>query len=110
MSIETIKIAGSDSGRVPPIDAKMAQYAINAKQQFCVVSVDFGQYPIDFEDVPGIQYLKIGKLEEQPEVFKAQVCNSLNNDGWDFEAYPNPEVIMINNINYESQHYNKARS
>lgn len=72
MPIQKFTIKGSDSGRVPPIQVDMAQYNLNATQQFIVLSVDFNKYPVEFENYAGIEYDKLGKLHEQSANFSSR--------------------------------------
>lgn len=97
MPIQKFTIKGSDSGSVPPIDVDMVQYNLNANQQFIVLSVDFNKYPVEFENYAGVEYDKLGKLQDQSAIFQQQIINSLTLDGWDFVACANPEIVIMTN-------------
>lgn len=95
MPIQKFTIKGSDTGSVPPIEVDMAQYNLNANQQFIVLSVDFNKYPVEFENYAGIEYDKLGKLQEQSAIFQQQIINSLTHDSWNFDTCANPEIVIM---------------
>lgn len=97
MPIQKFTIKCSDSGSVPPIDVDMVQYNLNANQQFIVLSVDFNKYPVEFENYAGIEYDKLGKLQDQSTIFQQQIINSLTLDNWNFDACANPEIVIMTN-------------
>lgn len=99
MPIQIINIQGFDLKNVPPIECFMAQYVLNEKQQICVLSIDFDQYPVTFENVNNVFYHKAGKLNAQQPALCQQIINSLNFDKWDFDKFPNPEIVIITNNN-----------
>lgn len=71
------------------------QFVLNRYQQFACLGFDRGKIPIAVEPITGIDYTFIGKLSEQGTIFHQQVINSLLKDDWDFEKYPNPEILLI---------------
>jgi len=73
------------------------QYIMNEHQQFAVIAVDFSE-GIELDGHVGFVYDCLGKLENQQIIFNSQIVNSLMNDEWDFEKYPNPEIVIINQL------------
>lgn len=70
-----------------------AQYQINDDTLVCVVGTE--QEPDGDPDGEGVVDWKyLGHLEEQNLIFQIQIKNSLLRDNWNFEAYPNPLVIL----------------
>lgn len=64
---------------------------LNDKQQVCIIGIDFNE----IEEHKGLKYDRIGRLSEQNFIFKQQLTNSLVLQDWNFEEYPDPEVILI---------------
>lgn len=85
------------------INVPYRQYQLNDEQQFAVIAIDFKD-GIELGEHEGINYDQIGKLEEQGFIFQQQIHNSLLSESWDFEKYPNPEVVLITKI--DEQHDN----
>lgn len=73
------------------------QYTLNEKQQFVVLAIDFLD-GFALGEHEGIRYDPMGKLEEQSFIFSSRIINSLQIDQWDFENYPNPEVVLITKL------------
>lgn len=73
------------------------QYQMNEERQFAVIAIDFSD-GIELGNYDGIEYLQMGKLEDQHVIFQSQVFNSLRIDEWDFEKFPNPEIVLITKI------------
>lgn len=73
------------------------QYTLNETQQFAVIAIDFLE-GIDLGDHEGIKYDQMGKLQEQNFIFNRQIINSLTIEEWDFDTYPNPEIVLITNL------------
>lgn len=67
---------------------------LNENQQFACLGIDFTG-DIELGEHEGIEYTKMGKLNEQNFIFQHQIANSLFIDSWDFISYPNPEIILI---------------
>lgn len=93
--IQTLTITNSagDEFTVPEI-----QFQINDNQQFACLGIDFmehGGYPSFQEAQEGVEDFYMGQLEDQGFPFHQQVINSLNKHGWDFDTYPNPEIILL---------------
>jgi hypothetical protein len=76
------------------------QYVLNENQQFAVIALDFEDLGgvVEIKDHPGIESQHIGKLSEQNFIFSQQIKNSLLIDDWDFEQYPDPEVLLLTKI------------
>ena len=70
------------------------QYELNEGQQFVVIAIDFSE-GIELGEHEGIKYDQMGKLREQNFIFNQQVINSLVREEWDFDSYPNPEIVLI---------------
>lgn len=80
-------------GKIP-----MAWYQVNSKQQFCVVGYHFDDAGgLDGFEVPPEQKepVPMGRLNTLNFITRRMLINSLNNDQWNFEAWPNPEVILL---------------
>lgn len=73
------------------------QYMLNEEQQFVVIAIDFSE-GIELGEHDGIKYDQIGKLEEQNFIFNQQIINSLGIQEWDFDNYPNPEIVLITKL------------
>jgi len=79
----------------------MCQYQINPKQVIAVLAMDFDITPVElgFSALPDgtvVESSAMGKLELLMFPLGLQINNSLHNDEWDFETYPNPEIILLN--------------
>lgn len=73
------------------------QFEISKIQQIMVIAVDFERRK-DIKVMggfPDIDTQLIGKLEQQNTILEIQITNSLAKYQWDFEKYPNPEIILI---------------
>lgn len=73
------------------------QYQLNDTQQFAVIAIDFSE-GVELGQHEGIEYHAMGKLAEQSFIFSRQIENSLLIQEWDFENYPNPEIVLINKL------------
>lgn len=89
MGVQQLPIPGSD------ITIPFCQYQINDRQQFVVLAINFDKQIFSLGDHDGIEYTRMGKLNEQSTIFELQVINSLRIDQWDFDKYPNPEIVLI---------------
>ena len=67
---------------------------MNDNQQFAVIAIDFSK-GVGLGEHDGIDYVQMGKLEDQHFIFQSQVINSMRIDEWDFDTYPNPEIVLI---------------
>lgn len=76
-------------------EVQYRQYEMNPKQQFAVLGINRDSVPIEVENVDGIEYEFIGKLDEQGFIFSSRIRNSLMNDHWDFDTWSNPEILLI---------------
>ena len=78
-------------------DVPCCQFVISDKQQVMIIGTDLvGDERIKAEGgAPGVDAQTIGKLEEQNAIFQIQLTNSLAAYKWDFQLYPNPEIILI---------------
>lgn len=98
--IDWLEIPAPDLGSTLTVPS--CQYLLNEKQQFMVMGVNFDEYPKGMDDIigenEGMKYTGAGKINDLPFTWQAQAKNSLELDGWDWEAYPNPEIILIENI------------
>lgn len=77
------------------------QFQIDRRYQVAVVGFDFeghGGFEEFYEQQPGWLSEHIGKLSEVK--FSSQNCliNSLYAAGWDFERYPDPDLVLIKKI------------
>lgn len=73
------------------------QYVLNQKQQFVVIAVDFSE-GVELTEHTGIKYDQMGRLKEQSFLFERQIINSLIREEWDFDNYPNPEIVLITQL------------
>lgn len=73
------------------------QYTLNEDQQFAVIAIDFSE-GVELGEHDGIKYDQMGKLEEQNFIFNQQIINSLELQEWDFDNYPNPEIVLISKV------------
>jgi len=87
MAVEKIQVA---EGLV----AYCAWYILNGKQQFVVVGTEYPD-SVTFDQTPGVEATPLGKLSDQNAIFEQQIINGLVRDEWDFEEYPNPEIILL---------------
>ena len=53
---------------------------------------------IIMEDFDNKLVPELGKLEEQNYIFNQQIINSLRIQEWDFDNYPNPEIVLITKL------------
>jgi hypothetical protein len=91
MAIQIIEIQG-DSG---PATALCCWYTLNEHQQFIVIGCD-DRRSLDISGGEhGIEAKEMGRLTDQNFIFEQQIVNSLRNDGWNFELFPNPEIILL---------------
>jgi hypothetical protein len=78
-------------------DVPCCQFGISQTQQIMIIGTDL----IERERIkvetgaPGVEAQPIGTLEEQNVIFEIQLTNSLKLENWDFQQYPNPEIILI---------------
>ena len=70
-------------------------YEMNEKQQFAVLGINRNTIPIEAEEVPGYDYTFLGKLDQQDAIFQQRTRNSLQCQGWDFDRWSNPEILLI---------------
>jgi hypothetical protein len=89
MSVQLLEIPGAK------IKIPCCQYVMNERQQFVVLAIDFDKSFFTLGYHEGIEYIPMGKLNEQNFIFESRVINSLRIDGWDFDSYPNPEIVLI---------------
>ncbi len=86
---------------VPGTDRKVpsVQYQLSQMQQVAVMALDFTVDKVEFgtQKVPGgiCTTQPIGKLSEMSLIMGQQIMNSLVIDNWDFSAYPDPEVLLL---------------
>jgi hypothetical protein len=84
------------SGEVHKVEYR--QFVLNEYQQIAALAIDKDEIPIETEDADGVEYKWIGKLPAQSVIFSSQIRNSLRIQEWDFESYPNPEILLITKI------------
>ncbi|MFM9952382.1 MAG: hypothetical protein ACKV1O_30915 [Saprospiraceae bacterium] len=81
------------------IEIPYCQFELNPDQQFAVVATDFHNYG-GFENVivetHEVLPEYLGKLSEQNFVFEQRTICSLALEDWDFEKYPDPEIVLLN--------------
>jgi|ERR1700761_5975546 len=99
-NIGMFEIPASDSGKVGPTTVPMVYYTLNENQQAAVLGVDFETNPVEFgssvmENGSVCRSEPMGKLSEQGFMMEARLRNSLRADSWDFETYPNPEILLL---------------
>lgn len=106
MAVLEYYVKGSDSGNSPGRNVPLVFYDLNEKQQVVIFGMDFDAESIQIEnDDPTKDYQRMGKLESLSVIFSAQLTNSLVRDNWDFDKYPNPEVMII--MDRETEEYYK---
>lgn len=75
---------------------------LNEDQQFVVLGMDFnmnGNKNVSFnQEVPDVKVDRMGKLEDISIILQHQLRNSLYIYEWDFQNYPNPEILLLTNI------------
>lgn len=73
-------------------------FTLSSTQRYSVIGVDFHEHHIEInpgESTRGITYSPLGKLSEQTATFQVQIQNTLIAQGWNFEEYPDPEIVLI---------------
>jgi len=91
-----IEITETDSGKV--IQAPVALYRLNNGELFLVVGADFSQCrnAISFNSgSPHIEANQLGKLSEQGYINIDRIRFTLLNDGWNWQQFPDPEIVLI---------------
>lgn len=73
------------------------QYVLNKEQQFAVIAIDFS-YGVELGEHDGIEYKQMGKLAQQNLIFNRRIINSLTIEEWDFDNYPNPEIVLMTTV------------
>ena len=97
-----IQITETDSGKV--IEAPVALYKLNGGEMFLVVGADFSpcREKISFNSgSPHIETNQLGKLSEQGYINIDRIRFTLLNDGWNWQQYPDPEIVLIKH-NYKN--------
>lgn len=82
-------------------EVPIAQFVLNEKQQIAIVGIDFdahGGYKAFHKDREGVQGSHMGKLEDLSFIVQNHAVNSLHNVEWDFDRWPNPEVVLLTKI------------
>lgn len=95
--IEEINVQGDIELGIASFKIPALQFGINESQTCVALGINFDTYPkkIDFEDVEGLEYIHWGKLSECNIIFQMQIRNTLAIDLWDFDTYPDPEIVII---------------
>lgn len=80
------------------ITVPYAQYGLNERQIINVI-------PLPSEiaaliEVEGFETWHWGKLSELNFIMECQTRNSLIMDNWNFELYPNPEIVILNKLTH----------
>jgi hypothetical protein len=72
-----------------------SQFELNSEQQFACIGIDFDEFAHVELGNAAMKTTRLGKLREQGFIFQCQIENSLRTDHWNFEDYPNPEIILL---------------
>lgn len=92
--IQTIVVHSTDGSM--SITTAQVSFQINDKQSIAVIGMPDDSYPeLDEESQPDFEYMRLGKFEEQGFPMNRIIINSLNIELWDWDKYPNPEIILI---------------
>ena len=73
-------------------------FELNKEQQFACVGGDFTPYGgigNILADHPQVTAQPIGKVSDQNPAFECQIRNSLASYEWDFDTWPDPEVVLL---------------
>lgn len=97
MSIDHLMLYNKQNqfvGKIPYL-----KMLINSKQSIAAFGLDFSK-PDTMPDLDnfykGVSPTTMGKLEEQKEkTLKDEFLNVLKAEKWDFETYPNPELVLL---------------
>lgn len=82
----------SDSVTIP-----YAQYAINDHQIVNVIPLPV-ELATAIEAEEGFETIHWGALSDLGLIMACQCRNSLEMDNWDFEKYPNPEIVILSRV------------
>ncbi|WP_158408768.1 hypothetical protein [Fibrella aestuarina] len=74
----------------------MVQYPLNDEQTLLVFHTP--QEPDALDGHGQIEWIPLGRLDDQSFIIESMTRNSLIRDGWDFDKYPNPYVAIGNPI------------
>ena len=73
-------------------------FELNERQQIACIGGDFTAYGGIYnvlDEHPEINALPIGRVSDQGFVFMKQIVDGLELNGWDFESWPDPEVVLL---------------
>jgi hypothetical protein len=72
-------------------------FTLNANQQFVVLGfVNADMPPVEFNSpLPGIEATHMGRLREQSWIFEIRTVSSLRAQGWEFDLFPDPQIILL---------------
>ena len=92
-SVMNIELAGGEIIAVP-----FRQYTLNDDQQFVVIGINNPSHQVQGGITDGVESTVMGALSEQNFIFEARTKNTLANDEWDFEKYPDPQIILLTRL------------
>jgi len=105
-----MKIFSKSKGQV--IYIELRQFILNENQQLAVMGFDREEMPIEMQKVKNVDFEWLGKLAGIASPFCVQIETGLKRQDWNFETYPNPEILLItiksvNNKNPDKRRYKK---
>lgn len=83
---------------VTPFQAPWIEYDISETESVGVIGIDLNKSSSSpIPEHPEVKMSTPGKLSDEPleRDLIQRIQESLRKDGWDFEKYPNPELILI---------------
>lgn len=84
------------------MNVPMSLYRLNSRNEmFVVIAADFGNNYEEIEiitDFDNLQFSFAGKLNEQDYINKNRIMATLLSDGWDWQKYPDPEIVLLKNL------------
>lgn len=87
------------------IHVAFLQFVLNHYQQFVCLGINFDDYPDGFvfnEGFPHVKVELVGKLSEQGMINMNRIQQSLFENGWDYERYPDPEILLLTDMKKKS--------
>ena len=74
---------------------ELRQFILNENQQLAIMGLDRNDIPIEMKKVKNVDFEWLGKLAEIASPFCIQIETGLKRQDWNFETYPNPEILLI---------------
>lgn len=100
---ETFLTVADTTGKEIKIPARWLQ--VNPEQQIVAVAMK-PEHAVSMEcPREGYEARPMGLLSEQGLIFSMQITNSLVNFDWDFDAWPDPALILITPENEEDDEH-----